>query len=68
MRGYISKCRFFVLTKFNQSILDEIDYKYPAHNAYFSYMTRGCVRRCPFCVVYVIEPEYVPYIPLKERE
>lgn len=49
------------------SILDEIDYKYPAHNAYFAYMTRGCVRRCPFCVVYVIEPEYIKYIPLKQQ-
>lgn len=49
------------------SILDEIDYKYPAHNAYFAYMTRGCIRRCPFCVVYVIEPEYVKYIPLRQQ-
>lgn len=49
------------------SILDEIDYKYPVHNAYFVYMTRGCVRRCPFCVVYVIEPEYIKYIPLKQQ-
>lgn len=49
------------------SILNEIDYKYPAHNAYFAYMTRGCVRRCPFCVVYVIEPEYIKYIPLKQQ-
>lgn len=49
------------------SILDEIDYKYPAHNAYFAYMTRGCVRRCSFCVVYVIEPEYIKYIPLKQQ-
>ena len=28
------------------SILDEIDYVYPAHNAYFGYMTRGCIRKC----------------------
>ncbi|HHT9107578.1 MAG TPA: cobalamin-binding domain-containing protein [Candidatus Wunengus sp. YC64] len=49
------------------SMLEQIDYKYPASNAYFAYMTRGCVRRCPFCVVYVIEPEYVPYIPLKKQ-
>lgn len=30
-------------------------------------MTRGCTRRCPFCVVYVIEPEYIKYIPLKQQ-
>jgi len=49
------------------SILEQINYKYPANNAYFAYMTRGCVRRCPFCVVYIIEPEYVKYIPLKQQ-
>jgi len=60
---YLNAERFYP----DYSILDEIDYKYPAHNAYFAYMTRGCVRRCPFCVVYIIEPEYVKYIPLKQQ-
>lgn len=49
------------------SILDEIEYKYPANNAYFAYMTRGCVRKCPFCAVPIIEPYYVEYIPLKQQ-
>lgn len=49
------------------SILDEISYKYPANNAYFAYMTRGCVRKCPFCAVPTIEPFYVEYIPLKKQ-
>lgn len=49
------------------SILDEIDYKYPMSNAYYSYTTRGCIRRCPFCAVPSLEPSYVPYIPLKTR-
>jgi radical SAM superfamily enzyme YgiQ (UPF0313 family) len=38
------------------SILDEIDYVYPACNAYFAYMTRGCVNRCSFCAVPRLEP------------
>jgi hypothetical protein len=38
------------------SILDEIDYKYPASNAYFGYMTRGCVNHCSFCAVPRLEP------------
>lgn len=38
------------------SILDEIDYVYPASNAYFGYMTRGCVNRCVFCAVPRLEP------------
>ena len=49
------------------NMLEQIDYKYPVGNVYFACVTRGCVRRCPFCVVYVIEPEYVPYISLKEQ-
>jgi len=49
------------------SILDEIAYKYPMNNAYYGYTTRGCVRKCEFCAVPILEPKYNPYIPLKER-
>ncbi len=49
------------------SILEEIDYRYPATDAYFSYTTRGCVNKCSFCAVPIIEPEYKAYIPLKQR-
>lgn len=49
------------------SILDSIEYKYPASNAYFSYMTRGCVRKCAFCAVNIIEPNYVEYVSLRKQ-
>ncbi|MFI3228342.1 MAG: hypothetical protein R3Y09_13205 [Clostridia bacterium] len=49
------------------SILDEIDYVYPANNAYFGYMTRGCINRCSFCAVPTLEPNYCNYISLKEQ-
>lgn len=49
------------------SILNEIDYKYPENNAYYGYMTRGCVRKCSFCAVWKIEPKFNPYISLKEK-
>ncbi len=49
------------------SILDEIEYKYPMSNAFYGYMTRGCIRHCPFCAVPTLENEYIPYIPLKDR-
>jgi len=49
------------------SILEEIDYQYPANNAYFAYMTRGCPRKCPFCAVPRLEPEYIDYISLVEQ-
>lgn len=49
------------------SILDEIDYVYPANNAYFAYMTRGCVNKCKFCAVPRLEPDYCDYISLKKQ-
>lgn len=50
------------------SILDDIasEYIYPAHDAYFTYMTRGCGMRCQFCAVQTLEPKYIPYISIKE--
>lgn len=49
------------------SILDEIDYKYPMSNAYYGYMSRGCIRSCPFCAVPTLEPKYKDYIPISEK-
>ena len=49
------------------SILEEIDYKYPAHNAYFGFMTRGCPRNCAFCAVKTLEPKYKDYIGIKKQ-
>ena len=49
------------------SILDEIEYKYPTEDAYFGYMTRGCVNRCAFCSVPVLEPCYCNYIGIKSK-
>lgn len=49
-------------------ILDDIadQYIYPAHDAYFTYMTRGCGMKCAFCAVQTLEPEYYPYISITE--
>lgn len=49
------------------SILDEIDYVYPDGGSYYSYTTRGCIRKCAFCAVWTLEPRYQEYIPLRER-
>jgi len=49
------------------SILDEIDYKYPMSNAFYGYMSRGCIRHCAFCAVPTLEPVYNPYITLTDR-
>ena len=49
-------------------ILDDIadQYIYPAHDAYFTYMTRGCGMKCQFCAVQTLEPEYIPFISITE--
>ena len=44
------------------SILDEIDYEYPTRSAYFTFMTKGCTRKCAFCSVPKLEPTYKPKI------
>lgn len=49
------------------SILEEIDYKYPTDNAYFGYTTRGCIRRCEFCAVHTLEPEYKHYVNISKQ-
>jgi len=37
------------------SILEQIDYAYPVHDAYFAYTSRGCIRKCHFCGVPKLE-------------
>ena len=49
------------------SILDEIDYKYPAADAYLTYTTRGCIRKCSFCAVSKLEPQYKDHVKIFEQ-
>jgi hypothetical protein len=44
------------------SILGEIEYQYPTQSAYFTYMTKGCTRKCAFCSVPKLEPTYTPKV------
>ena len=37
------------------SILDQVSYIYPVHDAYFGYTSRGCIRKCRFCGVPTLE-------------
>jgi len=47
------------------SILADVDYEYPCPDAYIGYATRGCTRKCRFCAVPRLEPEFVDYIDIK---
>ena len=49
------------------SILDEIEYTYPSHDAYFAYTTRGCIRNCSFCAVPLLEPEYKNFCGIHDQ-
>lgn len=49
------------------SILDEIDYKYPETGSYYGYMSRGCVNKCKFCAVPIIEPKYENMITIGDK-
>ena len=37
------------------AILDDTEYTYPVHDAYFGYASRGCIRKCHFCGVPKLE-------------
>ena len=49
------------------SILDEIEYEYPTQSAYFTFMTKGCTRKCAFCSVPILEPTYKPKIETYDK-
>ena len=49
------------------SILHEISYEYPTKSAYFTFMTKGCTRKCAFCSVPKLEPTYKDKIPSIEK-
>ncbi|MBQ2819110.1 MAG: hypothetical protein IJF14_01855 [Clostridia bacterium] len=48
-------------------ILDDIDYVYPFHDAYFLSATKGCGMKCGFCAVQTLEPTYIPYMDIKGK-
>ena len=47
------------------SILKQVDYEYASADAYIGYTTRGCIRKCSFCAVPDLEPEFIDYIDIK---
>lgn len=49
------------------SILGDVDYVYPYHDAYFLSATKGCGMKCGFCAVQTLEPTYIPYMDIKQK-
>jgi radical SAM superfamily enzyme YgiQ (UPF0313 family) len=48
-------------------MLDDVDYVYPFSNAYFLSATKGCGNKCGFCAVQTLEPNFIPYIDIKDK-
>ncbi len=65
----ISKAQSIIIDDLplDYSILDEIDYEYPTRSAYFTFMTKGCTRKCAFCSVPILEPTYKPKIDTADK-
>nr|VFK77762.1 MAG: Radical SAM superfamily enzyme YgiQ, UPF0313 family [Candidatus Kentron sp. SD] len=49
------------------AILNAVDYKYEPTDAYFAKLTHGCVRKCAFCAVPALEPEFGVLAPLEDQ-
>jgi len=54
------------------SIIDTIsneylDYEYDVKNAYLTSTTKGCIRKCDFCAVKTLEPNYCDYIDIRNQ-
>lgn len=44
-----------------------LNYEYPTNDSYIAYATRGCIRKCKFCAVPIIEPSFKHYISIKNQ-
>jgi len=55
--GYADQVNIDIL-ELDYDILWDISYEYPSSDSYFIYSTRGCPRKCSFCAVRKLEPEF----------
>lgn len=55
--GYEDDVNIDIL-ELDYDILWDISYDYPMSDSYFIYTTRGCPRKCPFCAVKTLEPNF----------
>jgi len=55
--GYDDNINIDIL-ELDYDILWDISYEYPAADSYFIYTSRGCPRKCAFCAVKTLEPQF----------
>lgn len=44
-----------------------LEYSYPTNDSYIAYATRGCIRKCKFCAVPIIEPYFTNSISIAKQ-
>lgn len=66
MLGYSDNINIDVLP-LDYDILWDIEYDYPAADSYFIYTSRGCPRKCNFCAVKTLEPNFYDCPNIKEQ-
>lgn len=44
-----------------------LDFEYKIRNSYIMSTTKGCIRKCRFCAVKTLEPDYLDYIDIKSQ-
>lgn len=47
------------------SLFEKVRHRYTLLDSYFGYLTRGCVNKCEFCGVPIIEPQFRDYQGIK---
>lgn len=57
MLGYEDHVNIDILP-LDYDILDDIEYDYGVTDNFFAYTTRGCPRKCQFCAVKTLEPNF----------
>lgn len=46
-------------------LFNQVSHKYSLLDSYFGYSTRGCVRKCKFCGVNTLEPDFIDYTDIR---
>lgn len=64
--GYSDNVNIDVLP-LDYDILWDIEYDYPAADSYFIYTSRGCPRKCSFCAVKTLEPNFYDCPNIEEQ-
>jgi len=46
-------------------LFEDSDERYTLLDSYFGYSTRGCINKCGFCGVHILEPKFIDYKGIK---